>query len=45
VIFELTASAELIEDHESGGMACDYDCIAPGPLECVSGRCAVGASM
>lgn len=38
-------AAELIDDYESGGTACAYGCIAPGPLECVSGKCAVGASM
>ncbi|HLM75780.1 MAG TPA: hypothetical protein VK459_23860 [Polyangiaceae bacterium] len=38
-------AAELIDAYESGGMACVYSCVAPGPLECVSGKCAVGASM
>jgi hypothetical protein len=38
-------AAELIDDYESGGAACAYDCIAPGPLECASGKCEVGASM
>ena len=38
-------AAELIKSYESGGRACAYDCIAPGPLECVSGKCAVGDVM
>lgn len=33
---------ELVEDYESGGRGCRYDCVQPGALECVSGRCAVG---
>jgi hypothetical protein len=38
-------AADLIDAYESGGVACDYSCIAPGPVECSGGRCAVGASM
>ena len=34
---------ELIEDYESGGRSCAYDCVEPGPLECVRGRCGVAA--
>src|SRR5215207_2047089 len=28
-------AADLVDEYESGGMACAYSCIAPGPLECV----------
>lgn len=38
-------AAELIDEYESGGVACEYGCVAPGPLECVGGKCTVGASM
>lgn len=38
-------AAELIDDYESGGTACAYSCVAPGPLECTGGKCAVGSSM
>jgi len=31
---------ELIEDFESGGQSCAYDCAPEKPLECVGGRCA-----
>jgi hypothetical protein len=38
-------AAELIKEYESGGMACAYSCLAPGPLECTGGQCTVGSSM
>lgn len=37
---EVEAKAKsLIEDYQRGGRACAYDCAAPGPVACVSGRC------
>lgn len=30
---------ELIEDYESGGRSCDYQCLAPGTAICEQGRC------
>jgi hypothetical protein len=30
---------ELIEDYESGGQGCDYDCASPGTPVCTDGRC------
>lgn len=32
---------ELIDSFEAGGRSCDYECLAPGPVECVEGRCEV----
>ena len=32
---------ELIEDYESGGAMCAYDCAAVSGAECRDGRCAV----
>ena len=34
---------ELIEDYESGGRSCAYDCVEPGALECVRERCTTAA--
>jgi hypothetical protein len=31
---------ELVEDFESGGRSCDYDCSVPGTPTCKNGRCA-----
>jgi hypothetical protein len=31
---------DLIEEYERGGMRCEYDCVAPGPITCTAGRCA-----
>jgi hypothetical protein len=30
---------ELVDDFESGGRSCDYDCPPPGEVDCVAGRC------
>lgn len=35
---------ELIEDYESGGRSCQYECAVQGPLECTEGRCQEGDS-
>lgn len=35
---------ELVEDYESLGQSCEYDCAVPGPIECVAGRCDVKAA-
>ena len=34
---------ELIEDYESGGRSCAYDCVEPGALEGVRERCTTAA--
>jgi hypothetical protein len=34
---------ELIDDYESGGESCDYDCAAPGPVRCEAEHCTVDA--
>ena len=34
---------ELVDEHESGGQSCEYDCSPPRALECASGRCAFAA--
>lgn len=42
---EVEAKArELVEDYESVGQSCAYDCAAPGPIECVAGHCDVKAA-
>jgi len=30
---------ELIDDYESGGRRCDYECVAAPELACTAGRC------
>jgi hypothetical protein len=35
---------ELIAEYERGGRRCDYDCVPPGQLACLSGRCAFSDS-
>jgi hypothetical protein len=30
---------ELIDDYESGGQSCEYDCAPPPVVDCVGGRC------
>ena len=30
---------ELIDEYESGGQSCDYECVQPPLVECVSSRC------
>lgn len=32
---------ELIEDYESGGTVCEYECVAVSGAECRDGRCAL----
>ena len=32
-------AAELVEDYESGGSGCVYDCQPPPPLACIAGEC------
>ncbi|WP_437307122.1 hypothetical protein [Sorangium sp. So ce388] len=34
----------LIEDFESGGRSCQYECAVQGPIECTEGRCQEGDS-
>jgi hypothetical protein len=30
---------ELVARYQRGGRRCDYECVVPGPLACVAGRC------
>jgi hypothetical protein len=38
----LDKGRELVDDYESGGRSCAYDCAQPPPLECRRGRCFPG---
>lgn len=43
---EVEAKAQdLIDSYQAGGRSCAYDCVAPGPLVCAEGHCAVGAEL
>lgn len=33
---------ELIDDYETGGRSCEYDCASPGPVACIAERCDFG---
>lgn len=35
-------AARLVDKYESGGRACDYSCVEPGPLVCEAGHCGFG---
>lgn len=37
-------ASALVDEYESGGQACAYDCMAPGAPRCESGHCRVGPS-
>lgn len=30
---------ELIDDYETGGRSCDYECVLRGPVACIADRC------